>query len=354
MKKTTDQSNHWMNFRGKLLTSACGAALLITAFQPVEASEGDRPVVWIELGGAFTRLENNQEAYLPPFMQGGSHLPFIMVSPADLQKSMPTGWDGNAAVALELPKTDWSLSVGIVYGRSSRSEALRQQTAQRSPTQNVGYQASQTTDARNAENHMILDFQAGKDVGLGVFGSSGHSKVSFGVRYVQFKSEDNANILYHPTNAHNTYHQFSGTLALERQFTGIGPSLSWNASAGLSGDAADAGVFLDWSVNGAVLFGHQRVRGHHQTTNIAVTYVSGQHRNPVYQNSVPLNRSKQVIVPDFGGFAGISWRYPNAKVSIGYRADLFFGAIDGGIDTRKSENRGFHGPFASISVGIGD
>ena len=30
------------------------------------------------------------------------------------------------------------------------------------------------------------------------------------------------------------------------------------------------------------------------------------------------------------------------------------GATDGGIDTRKSENRGFFGPYASISIGLGD
>ena len=29
-------------------------------------------------------------------------------------------------------------------------------------------------------------------------------------------------------------------------------------------------------------------------------------------------------------------------------------AIEGGIDTRKSENRAFFGPYASVSVGLGD
>jgi hypothetical protein len=43
----------------------------------------------------------------------------------------------------------------------------------------------------------------------------------------------------------------------------------------------------------------------------------------------------------------------NAKVKFGYRADLFLGAMDGGIDTAKKENVGFYGPFATVSVGIG-
>ncbi len=58
-------------------------------------------------------------------------------------------------------------------------------------------------------------------------------------------------------------------------------------------------------------------------------------------------------MPNLGGFAGISFIFQSAKVSLGYRADFFFGAMDGGIDTAKNENVGFYGPFASVSVGLG-
>jgi hypothetical protein len=58
-------------------------------------------------------------------------------------------------------------------------------------------------------------------------------------------------------------------------------------------------------------------------------------------------------VSNLGGFAGVSYRYNNAKISFGYRTDFFFGAIDGGIDKPKSENLGFSGPFANISFGLG-
>ncbi len=57
-------------------------------------------------------------------------------------------------------------------------------------------------------------------------------------------------------------------------------------------------------------------------------------------------------MPNVGGFAGLSYNFPNAKVSIGYRGDFFFGAIDGGLDTTQKETRGFYGPFATISVGF--
>jgi len=40
-------------------------------------------------------------------------------------------------------------------------------------------------------------------------------------------------------------------------------------------------------------------------------------------------------------------------VSLGYRADFFFGAMDTGIDTAKRTTTGFFGPFATVSIGIG-
>jgi len=63
--------------------------------------------------------------------------------------------------------------------------------------------------------------------------------------------------------------------------------------------------------------------------------------------------SRSVIVPNLGGFAGVSVKYPNVKFSLGYRADFFFGAVDAGIDTRHAKDLGFSGPFAAISVGLG-
>lgn len=51
--------------------------------------------------------------------------------------------------------------------------------------------------------------------------------------------------------------------------------------------------------------------------------------------------------------AGFSVRFPNAKVSFGYRADLFFGAMDSGWDTRQTRDRSFYGLFASVSIGLG-
>ena len=67
---------------------------------------------------------------------------------------------------------------------------------------------------------------------------------------------------------------------------------------------------------------------------------------------VTRSRSRMVTIPNIGGFAGLSYRIQNAKVSAGYRADFFFGARDGGLDTRSTADVGFHGPYATISIGL--
>jgi hypothetical protein len=76
---------------------------------------------------------------------------------------------------------------------------------------------------------------------------------------------------------------------------------------------------------------------------------------PVTFHPTPIDktRSRNVTAPNIGGSVGVSWKLQNFKMSFGYRADFFFNAIDGGIDSYKSENRIFYGPFASFSVGLG-
>jgi hypothetical protein len=115
---------------------------------------------------------------------------------------------------------------------------------------------------------------------------------------------------------------------------------------------------VDWGVNGALLFGRQKASVHHEATSYYhgakyPVYGSGKH-TLIYHHATPVpDRVHSVVVPNVGGFAGLSFRYASAKVAFGYRADFFFGAMDGGIDTRKTYDRNFHGPFATISVGLG-
>ena len=228
------------------------------------------------------------------------------------------------------------------------------------------------TLVQNSEQHVVLDFQAGKDVGLGMFGKDGSSVFNLGVRFAQFSAKSNIALKSNPD--WHFYYKYAGTkkvlihgyggvfhsnevkLTATRSFHGIGPSLSWNASAPVGGAAGRGEIALDWGPNAAFLFGRQKAIVHHQATGQYqhATHGASRYLHLTYHHSTtPPARLRSVMVPNVGGFAGVSFRYVNAKLSFGYRGDFFFGAMDGGIDAAKKENVGFFGPFATVSVGIG-
>lgn len=369
MSELMNTQNSRNDFRWQLLATVSAAALLASVCVGPQAKAADgQPPFWIELGGQFAQHENAQESFLPPFVLATPRPPFAVVPPSHIEKAPPSSGDGTAKITFAPDETGWGFSAGILYGRSNRNQSVNQLTPHVSvPTSftryghahgpGTLYNAYQHITARNNENHTILDFRAGKDFGLGMFGSGGSSAVSLGVRYAQFNSQSSSVITSHPTNKNTYYlvHRINASFDAERKFTGIGPSLSWDASAGLIGNPSEGSITFDWSLNGAVLFGRQRVQAHHQTTNILYRRYTElpPFQSLVYHNNALRGRSKQVTVPNLGGFAGVSWRYPNAKVTLGYRADFYFGAMDGGIDTAHKENVGFYGPFATVSMGIG-
>lgn len=360
--------------RLRLLATVSAMALLGSA--ATQAADADRPQIWIELGGQLSRLDNSQEVFAPPLMDGR---PSIFQPSQKFEKPPLYGFDEDGKISFQPENSDWVFSAAIRYGRSASHHNFSQQTTP--PTFDKYYSGAHhprhlnvdrfaSTIAQNSENHFILDFQVGKDVGLGIFGAGGSSTINLGVRFAQFHSKSNI-VLGSDPDAQPTfkyaygikflagghYHTNAASLKAARSFHGLGPSISWNASAPIAGTPQDGEIALDWGANAALLFGRQRAKVHHQTTS---RYHKGKYNNYNFQTTVSRNtppdqnRSRSVTVPNVGGFAGLSFRYSDAKLSLGYRADFFFGAVDGGIDSRKSENRGFFGPFASISVGLGD
>ena len=356
MSELINKNGNRATIRWKLLTGVSALALgtYISASDMAKAEDAGRPSVWLEVDGQFSQQNTNEDVYAPPFLRAS---PFDAATHTDLEKGPPKIWDKGAKITYQPDGSDWVLSLGMRYGKSARSETINHQTAHASRYYSgkyVGaYDAYQIFKAQSAESHTILDFQAGKDVGLGRFGSGGSSVLSAGVRIAQFNSRGAVEIQSQPANVNGYfyYHIFRADFDAKRRFTGIGPALSWDASANITGNGSSGNITLDWGVNAAVLFGRQRAKNHHQTIDNFRHYF---HYVSISQTSGGSARSKNVTVPNLGGFAGVSWRYADAKISLGYRADFFFGAIDGGIDAVKKENRAFHGPFASISVGIGD
>ncbi|HEV2561793.1 MAG TPA: hypothetical protein VGT78_06595 [Rhizomicrobium sp.] len=365
-------------YRNRLLATVSSLALLGGA-QCAIAGDTDRPPVWIELNWQFDRLDGMGDAYLPAFtdklVQSG------FKSPAAVENEFPYAYGAGGRISFEPSGSDWIFSASVRYGRSHNHRSTHEQTALGSKRHIELINSSGThtglltlphgtarfsdIQARNGESHTILDFQAGKDIGLGLFGSGSKSTVNFGLRFAQFKASRAVDIkadpdFYFPSKfaKYDKYHHtYSVTSRIERSFQGIGPSLSWTASVPILRDNGDdSDIALDFGINAAALFGRQKTRGHHQTTGVYYKsrFVLKYHYSKQIHRSGNPNRSRNVTVPNIGGFAGISFRYSDAKISFGYRGDFFFGAIDGGIDNRKSTTLGFNGPYASISVGLGD
>jgi iron complex outermembrane receptor protein len=368
------------NFRLQLLATASAIALVGAAIGIGQAKAADDDAnhssIWIELGGQLSRLDAGQQAFAPDFMAVRP----AMFSPSQKFERLPlSSIDETGKISFEPNGSGWVLSASVRYGRSSSNKHIHQQShpapfvVTKSGTPVAGFppispMAERFADTlvRSDESHSIVDFQAGKDVGLGMLGERGSSVLSLGVRFAQFQSRSNIALKSDPDwqftprtffgfkVALQSYHNNLAHLSAARSFTGLGPSLSWNASGSLTGDNQGGELTFDWGLNVAVLFGRQRAKVGHQETGRyhGPKYQSGTHATVYHPTPVNVDRTKTVIVPNAGGFVGATWRIQNFKMSAGYRADLFFDAADGGINARKSENVGFYGPFATISVGL--
>jgi hypothetical protein len=370
--------------RLRLLVSASALALL--AAPKASAADDGKPTFWIELGGQLERVGSATDSYLPPFTRvSPAPAPFRPVSPLEAQRAPRYSVGGEGKLVFAPENSDWVFSVGIRYGRSNGNKHIHQQSVKTQSVANPKYQLNPTayptpttiasaprffdSKVRHNESHAVMDFQAGKDVGLGMFGRGSSSIFSFGVRAAQFTYRRHVGLISRPDPEIYEYklgpfsfpvtrhNDFFGSASDSASFKGIGPSLSWDASAKIAGNE-DQAITFDWGLNGALLFGRQKAKGsHHETQNY--------YQQKYYQTVPPYgvqqiyapppakhDRARSVVVPNIGGFAGISYRYQNAKVSFGYRADMFFGAMDVGIDARHTADRDFHGPYAKVSLGF--
>jgi hypothetical protein len=373
--------------RGGLLVTVSAMALVACVLPAIASgTDDDRPTVWIDLGGQLERVDGTGRPFAPDFATT-TPTPevFEPISPIDAQHSPRYSYGGEGRLSIMPEGTDWVLSAGVRYGRSNGGKYIQNQLAyprvkniQRlvhypsfsySKTQAGAFAQFNETRTKQSESHTILDFKAGKDIGIGLFGDHSTSQIAAGIRFAQFASRATSFIrarpdleFYNGFAAFNTpsfyfykpyarFHAYTQAGSSTRSFHGIGPSLSWEGSSPIAGNADSAQLALDWGADFALLFGRQKASVTHQTT----LHSFHQRQYPRYQTLVMPgghNNRRSVVVPNLGAFAGLSVNFPNSKVSFGYRGDYFFGAMDTGIDARHSQNVSFHGPFAKISIGF--
>jgi hypothetical protein len=225
-------------------------------------------------------------------------------------------------------------------------------------------------DVFNYEKHMLVDFEIGRDVGMGMAGGLA-SRVSGGLRYAEFESDTRLRTKGVPDGhipqpwfngpgdpAKYATHTFYRTdLVGQREFKGFGPTLTWDVSKMLA-ETRNGGSFdLDASITGGVLFGKHR-------TTVGGTETATLYSGPVYPESLvpdgpatptqqPAPRSTSATVPLLSLELGVSYKIERAKLSTGYRWERYFDVLDAGFDNERDADRTIDGPYFKIAVGFG-
>ncbi len=256
-----------------------------------EESDADHPTVWVELGGQLERVDAPSERFAPSFLLRTPRPTPETISPVNVGHSPRYSVGEEGKIIVEPRGSLWVFSAGVRYGRSNSALHLHQQTYSTQPLIPTGAYGTPAkwphavqfadTKRRDNENHLVVDFQAGRDVGLGMFGGAStlSSILEFALpssdRMEMSSSETDPDA--HPTFFYygnfkilygGIYHSNSAAASFKRSFHGLGPSLSWTASAPVVGRPEEGQVSLDWGINVAVLFGRQKAAVHHQTTAV--------------------------------------------------------------------------------------
>jgi len=385
--------------RTHLLTTVSAMALIASAWagEPAMASgsAGDPPL-WIELGSHAYSVSDSDSVFTLPF--GSTIPPGGLSGPLVDGVLLSRGYGDDGKITFRPGNSNWVFSASVTYGRArgkgnSVHQSLPVSTATVSyyrhyfpstPAFNrtAVYPAkikADTIDADvvNTESHLIVDFAVGRDVGLGLFGGHATSTLSAGARFLQLNSTVTIARFSAVAGVHashflastptccsgyikivegdnQVWYNLSGNPRGLHRFTGVGPSLSWSASAPLAGRSQQDGLSLDWGINAALIFGKQKDEARHETKVLTSCYPGGCRDRTPHEDTSRTEQTRTVTVPNLGGFAGLSYRVENVKISLGYRADFFFGALDTGVAGKRSETRGYYGPFASLSFGLGD
>jgi iron complex outermembrane receptor protein len=211
---------------------------------------------------------------------------------------------------------------------------------------------------RQKEEHTIVNFAAGRDIGMGLFEAS---TLSVGLRYADLNSAQDISLygISHwdvPTGTvvSQTGHRHRLSAHADHGFEGVGPVVSWDASKLLIGDDDAGHLDIDWSVTAGALFGDQdtSIQGEERAETILFSLVSLGEVTTM-ATPVAIQRSSSRTVPVVDVSLGLSYTVNRAKISAGYRWERYFNAIDGGYDETQQYDRTIDGPYLTLAIGFG-
>jgi outer membrane receptor protein involved in Fe transport len=345
----------------------------------------------IELGGAVQRQDAPYRPLIPGF--AGEFSPRLDIFANAQGRDLDRGDGRNIRLTYRPVGSPWTIAAGVRFGRTNGATRINATEPESDPQSGcpasfeyfcdptnpyyiLGSRAYPTDisneSVKNREEHTIVDFAVGHNVGVGSFGD-GRSSLSLGLRYANFKSATDAaadgipnwdvpagwRFAYGYPDKYSSHDRYRSALAARREFNGAGPTLSWDAAAKLVGNEEVGHVDLDWSIAGAVLFGSQKVfitgeeESGHFFGNFFNTSFGERILTNVQVTPIAIARSQTVTVPALDLSLGVSYEVQRIKLSTGYRWERYFNAIDGGYAEQKSYDRTFDGPYFKIAVGFG-
>ncbi len=308
----------------------------------------------VELGGSVLRIDAPNETLSPEFLD---NFPSTLDPRASQHKDLDWG-DGREITLTYRPAGPWTVSAAARFGRTNgqggtiRKELVPWQPYPPYSRDKYRYAVSETT---YREEHTIVDFSVGAEVGLGQL--NGRSDVSVSLRYAEFKSASTSDIggtpeYYTPPSGYFPAFrtEYVSTFSAARSFKGAGPVITWDASKPFWRREESGDLSLDVSLSAGVLFGRQKASvGGGGYTDLKYNGVHTVSSLP----SVSNDRSKRVTVPIAGANLGLSYEIDRVKLSGGYRWERYFNVIDGGYLERDAKDRTIDGPYFKIAVGFG-
>ena len=227
-----------------------------------------------------------------------------------------SAFNGTMALGYRPAGSPWSID--LKYNRE-RSKTTRHNESSSTGRPYRAYEASR-------ETHDVLDFEVGRDVGLGQrLSKTAKARVKLGIRFARFSATSRFTGHYTSYGVWLTPYDFDR----KSRFRGVGPSFGLEASFKLGNNWS---LGIDGSA--AALYGQQ-----------------------VYKTNFwgKTSTRKKTLAFNFTGSVGVSYKLPDSPVifTAGYKADSWLNAIraEKSPGQEAAINRLYHGPFLRVTIG---
>jgi len=357
-----------------------------------EHTPGEPYPFTIEAGAGVTRIDAPNEVFTPPFLVGAVR---ELQAPLAVQDDDLDWGDSREVTITYQPKGPWLISAGYRRGETNGKGAglaTQQMSGGRFLSDDIiaqypfiepydkyipGAINFSSIDHTDQEQFSLIDFAIGKDVGLGLLD---RSKLSLGLRYGEFKSASRSTFIgttdhedlpeenvagfpppFDPKYLAPPIHRYTTKVASEREFTGAGPAITWDAAKNILGNDDTGHVAIDAGIGASVLFGKQVTDAKFATEDFLGRY-SRLHL-PYSDLFAPISltdgpsgghaEKNSATVYGVSANVGLSYEVGRMKVSGGYHIEKFYDVLDGGVERRKDVDRTIDGPYIKIAVGFG-